>query len=234
MPKTGSWQLYETIEAVLENAGGKYDVVLNFAEVGSSNNNSLFNMNWLAVVSAAPTVSSVAMNPDGEQRSTINSMQVVFDGDVDVPNEAVSVVQLTDATTSTNASVSTSVSTQFEDGKTTATIQFISHVRNANNALEDGNYQLTLDADLVTRDGFPMSKDYVVGDNANGDDKFYTLFGDINGDRIVNLFDFIQFRTAFGSNSSSPDYDPTMDFDGGGSIDLIDFSQFRGRYGKSL
>ena len=55
-PETGHWQIYETIEATLEAAGGEYDVVLNFDEVGSNTGGSLFNFNWFSVVSPEPVV----------------------------------------------------------------------------------------------------------------------------------------------------------------------------------
>ena len=51
VPVTGDWQVYETIETVIESAGGEFDVVLNFDEVGSNTRSSLFNCNWLSVVS---------------------------------------------------------------------------------------------------------------------------------------------------------------------------------------
>lgn len=45
VPVTGDWQVYETIETVIESAGGEFDVVLNFDEVGSNTRSSLFNFN---------------------------------------------------------------------------------------------------------------------------------------------------------------------------------------------
>ena len=50
VPETGDWLDYETIEASLENLEGDYDVVLDFAEVGSTNGTPLFNLNWLSAV----------------------------------------------------------------------------------------------------------------------------------------------------------------------------------------
>ena len=46
VPVTGDWQVYETIETVIESAEGEFDVVLNFDEVGSNTRSSLFNFNW--------------------------------------------------------------------------------------------------------------------------------------------------------------------------------------------
>jgi len=65
VPETGNWQTYETIEAAVEAPEGTYDVVLNFDEVGNDSNNSLFNLNWLAVVSSDPAVLIGDCNQDG-------------------------------------------------------------------------------------------------------------------------------------------------------------------------
>ncbi|WP_419195192.1 carbohydrate-binding protein [Novipirellula herctigrandis] len=65
VPETGNWQEYETIEAYIESAAGDYDVVLKFDEVGSTSGKSLFNFNWLSVVSPEPTVLLGDANDDG-------------------------------------------------------------------------------------------------------------------------------------------------------------------------
>jgi hypothetical protein len=56
VPETGNWQIYQTIEAALESPAGDYDIVLNFDEVGSNTGGSLFNLNWLSIVSPEPVV----------------------------------------------------------------------------------------------------------------------------------------------------------------------------------
>ena len=50
---------------------------------------------------------------------------------------------------------------------------------------------------------------------------------DLNGDLAVNLSDFSQFRSAFGTA------DPDADFNGDGSVNLSDFSIFRGLFGSA-
>ena len=234
VPETGDWQVYETIEASLENTPGKYDVILRFAEVGSSNGNALFNLNWLAVEAPQPVVAGVEMNFGETQRSTVQSLDIVFDGDVDVADGAVSVMQRTSLYAATNQAVSSSVFTVYDavEDQTVATVQFNSHIRNGDNALDDGNYQLTLDADLVTRDGFPMSGDYVMGDvQADG---FYSLYGDSNGDRRLNVFDVLAFRTTWRAREGDATFDPAMDYDGNGTMNIFDLLQFRTRYRLTL
>ena len=65
VPETGNWQVYQTIQASLENAEGDYDVVLQFDEVGSTNGDSLFNFNWFSVVTPEPQFVLGDANGDG-------------------------------------------------------------------------------------------------------------------------------------------------------------------------
>ncbi len=65
VPVTGDWQVYETIETVVESAEGEFDVVLNFDEVGSNTNTFLFNLNSLSVVSPVSDVLLGDCNLDG-------------------------------------------------------------------------------------------------------------------------------------------------------------------------
>ena len=180
----------------------------------------------------APTVTSVEINIDEPQRSTVESISIRFDGEVVLEPGAVSVVQRSTATEATFVPVTINVATEFTDGETVALVQFESHVRNAENALVDGNYQFTLTADLVTREGVPLSGDFVFGDEES--DGFYARFGDSDGNRDVNLFDLLAFRQTFGAFDGDPNYDFTMDFDANGVVNVFDLLPFRTRFGTTL
>ncbi|HTQ10777.1 MAG TPA: dockerin type I repeat-containing protein, partial [Fimbriimonadaceae bacterium] len=57
--------------------------------------------------------------------------------------------------------------------------------------------------------------------------------GDINGDNQVSLADFGQLKLAYGSTSSSGNWNPNADLDGNGSVGLSDFGILKLNYGKS-
>ena len=235
VPETGNWQVYETIEAMLENTAGTYDVVLRFAEYGNTTGGAFVNFNWFSVESGAPSVASIEMNLDEIQRSAVGIVDVVFDGDVDVANNAVSVTQRSNSTGATNQAVSASVFTVYDatDNQTVATIQFDSHVRNGDNMLDDGNYQLTLSASGVTQNGVPMSENYVYGNVES--DNFYSFYGDADGDRDVDNVDFSVFvQTYFKRENIDSGYNAIMDYDADGDVDNVDFSFFLGRYFKTM
>ena len=113
-----------------------------------------------------------------------------------------------------------------------AIIQFDSHVRNPDSALVDGNYQLTLHADLVSRDGVTATEDFVFGSvEADG---FFSFYGDSNADRTVNIFDLLQFRLSYLATEGEQAYDASMDFQANGIVNIFDLLQFRLRYLETL
>ena len=74
-----------------------------------------------------------------------------------------------------------------------------------------------------------MSNDFSFGDEAV--DNFYRKFGDVNGNRSVDLLDFAEFRRAFGLSEGQPNYLDELDADRDGSIGLLDFGAFRRNFG---
>ena len=180
----------------------------------------------------APVVANVELNMGESQRSALESISLFFEGDVDFADGAVTVVQRSTQTEETFETVATSVSRQFVNNQTIATVQFDSHVRNSSGALVDGNYQITLAANLVTRDGAPMSEDFVFGNKES--DQFHAFYADSDGNRLINVFDLLVFRRSFGSVNGSQDYEFFMDFDANGFINVFDLLPFRQRFGTDL
>ena len=60
---------------------------------------------------------------------------------------------------------------------------------------------------------------------ADGVSNFYRMFGDANGDRRVDIADFGQFSTAYGSHSTDTNYRAYFDWNNDGVIDIADFGQ---------
>jgi len=55
--------------------------------------------------------------------------------------------------------------------------------------------------------------------------------GDFNGDGVINIFDFVLFAAAYGSELGDDNYNPIGDFDNNDRIDIFDFVQFAAAYG---
>ena len=101
-------------------------------------------------------------------------------------------------------------------------------------SLIDGNYTLTVFSSQVSAGGSAFDGNL---DGSPGGDlslNLYRLFGDVNGDKTVNITDLTAFRNAFGATTADANYSPSLDFNGDGVINLTDLTQFRNRFGVIL
>jgi hypothetical protein len=101
-------------------------------------------------------------------------------------------------------------------------------------SLADGRYTLTIFAAQVSNahgqlDG---NGDGVAGDDFTFGDAqgLYRFFGDVNGDRHVDIADFAIFSNSFNSSTGQQNYLAGLDFNGDGHIDIADFGQFSLRF----
>ena len=62
----------------------------------------------------------------------------------------------------------------------------------------------------------------------------YRLFGDINGDGIVDQLDLGRLRKALNTAAADPFYLSMLDADNSGVIDQLDLGQFRSRFNMSV
>jgi hypothetical protein len=105
-------------------------------------------------------------------------------------------------------------------------------------SLADGRYTLTALSSQISTGGFALDGD---GDGkAGGNYTFgstqglFRLFGDINGDQVVNGLDLAAFNDAFGTQVGDANYLNAFDFNGNGVINGFDLGQFRIRFGTIL
>ena len=173
---------------------------------------------------AAPTVESIVINNGDAQRSMVNVITISFSEIVNV-SAADFLLQNTD----TETNIAPTVSTQVIDGKTVATLTF-SGTGTTAGSLDDGNYSLTILDSITDAVGNRLDGDGDGSAGGNATDDFFRLYGDINGDRTVNIIDFFQFRNAFGNS----ELDERFDVNGDGVINILDFFQFRSRFGTSV
>ena len=62
----------------------------------------------------------------------------------------------------------------------------------------------------------------------------YRLFGDSDGDGVVDQLDLGEFRSALNASAPNPLYNPNLDADNNGFIDQFDLGQFRQRNNSSV
>ncbi len=176
----------------------------------------------------APLINQVTIEGGAEQRSIIRSITVDFDSNVTIDAGA---FELKDAD-GTSATVIPTITTI--DAKTRAVLTFSGPLVDSSGSLIDGDYTLNiLDTHIRDQDGRALDGDDNGVAGGAGVEEFFRLFGDQNGDKTVNLFDFAGFRQAFGEAASTPEI-AAFDENNNGIVDLFDFAAFRNQFGKSL
>ena len=178
-----------------------------------------------------PAVTGVQVNGEAAQRSMLTTIAVTFNTRVIVGPGAfiLTRVGLPNGVDGDNATVGTiSVATQVVNWQTVATLTFAG-MNTTGGSLDDGNWTLTVVGTQVTAiaDGTAMA-----ADDAQANVK--RLFGDSNGDGIINQADMSAFAPAIGSAVGNPTYLAAIDYNDDGFINGLDLIQFRNHIGDSI
>jgi hypothetical protein len=111
--------------------------------------------------------------------------------------------------------------TSVVDGKTVATLQFPTKFLQKY-SLPEGQYRLVTKASAVhSQLGLSLEADHT--------DRFFRLFGDVNGDGVVNDSDATVFNSSIGKRAGQAGYLWYLDYDGNGRIDAVDRRAFQRR-----
>ncbi|WP_160148121.1 GEVED domain-containing protein [Rubripirellula obstinata] len=177
-----------------------------------------------------PTVESIEINAGDAQRSSVDSVRVTFDQEVDIDTTGGAPFELIEPDSGAVVPILTPVIHQ-SGGKTIVDLTFQRtgpHVT-AFGSLQDGDYQLTINPSLVT---YPDSDVQLEGDHVmSAVDGLFRKYGDADGDNNVGLTDFAAFRSTFGKSAGEPGYVHGLDSDGDEEIGLTDFAAFRANFG---
>ncbi|MCR9296931.1 MAG: hypothetical protein NXI32_29830, partial [bacterium] len=174
----------------------------------------------------------------------VDSLTVEFDGLVDIQAGGLEVWRRARGTTPAQQ-VEVEISTQESNGGTLAILTFRGSLTTTpsipGSSLLDGNYELRINGELITnRFGTRLDADkdgQAGGSSVFGDaevDVFYRYFGDSNGDRVVGIAEFGQFRATFGKLEDDDAFNELFDYEENGAVGISDFGQFRARFGKRL
>jgi hypothetical protein len=159
-----------------------------------------------------------------DQRSVINQLTVTFSETVSVhPDSAFTLIR--------NGSEAVPVHVAWNADFTQATLTF-NTTDTTGASLADGSYRLQVDGDqLVGPDGKAVDAN---GDNMAGGVltvNFYRLFGDINGDQVVDEADLNAFTLLMGTTVTDPTSGAAaFDSNGDGIIDAADLDAFRANF----
>ena len=188
----------------------------------------------LTVQDLPELVGSPQINDGNVQRSFVTNVSLTFEGPIVITSGAFVVTSR-----ATGLPVVTNYeSTINELGQTMVTLNFVDATTRGQVALNDGYYELAVDGTKIRRGTAQLdaNHDGVAGDTyrfgAVEADRFYSLFGDVDGDAVVGVVEFGKFRNAFGKQAEDPGYSLMFDYNFNGAISIDDFGRFRDRFGK--
>jgi hypothetical protein len=201
-----------------------------------------------AVSGGGVSVAGVQINDGSAQRSEVRSLTVTFSGPVNFAGgNAAAAFQLTQVGGGT-VGLTAGVATDGQ-GRTVVTLSFsgaetdvVSALNDGAPSLVDGRYTLTVIASAVTgvTDGLALNggANYVspadtLGGGA-GQLHLFRIFGDSNGDGIVDQTDLGQFRSTFNASLGQSSYIAYLDADNGGAVDQTSLGQFRARFNGNV
>jgi hypothetical protein len=173
-------------------------------------------------------VGSTMVN-DGEiQRSRVTSLTVTFNTGVAFAGTIADALTLT--RNNDGAAVSFTGTASTIGGVTKVTLNGFNGSATQFGSLADGRFTLTALASQISANGQALdgNGDGTPGDNFTFGDAqgLFRFFGDINGDRHVDIADFGLFSSSFNLSTGQTGFIAAFDFNGDGVIDIADFGQF--------
>jgi hypothetical protein len=214
-----------TVRLNFATPGGLTDVVGNVAV-----NEPIAGETYDIIALPPAKVQTVIINGGAVQRSRVTSLQVNFDQTVILPANAASAFTLHRISDGANVTCAANV---IDNGTTTVDLTFVGGAVDYG-SLMDGKYELQILSSMVTTSAGGLDGDnngtaggdYVLsGDLTN---KLFRLFGDADGNGVINSTDFAAFRSSFGLGSSM------FDFNNDGQTNSNDFAEFRKRFGLAV
>jgi hypothetical protein len=151
----------------------------------------------------------------GVQRSMVDSIVYSFSEAVNLSG-AVATIAVHSGQSGTAPTLIWTAISPSSDGSSTQWAVSFSGSGVVGNSIANGVYDITLNSADVTSDANPA-----VTVQSRPTDTFYRLFGDINGDGVVNAADNFQFKTALAT------YNAAFDYNDDGVVNAADNFQFK-------
>lgn len=151
----------------------------------------------------------------GAQRSMVDNLVYGFSEAVNLSGAAATIA-VHNGQTGTAPSLTWTALNPSSDGSATQWAVSFSGASVVGNSIANGVYDITLIPSAVTSDANPA-----VSVQSRPTDTFYRLFGDVNGDGVVNAGDNFELKIALST------YDAALDYYGNGVINAADNLQFK-------
>jgi hypothetical protein len=171
-----------------------------------------------------PAVLNTQVNGGSAQRSRVTTLSVTFSAQVSFGGTVASAFTLT---RNGGGSVDFGATASVIGGVTVVTLTDFTGSETDFGSLRDGRYTLTALASQITFGGLQLDAN---GDGTPGDNYtfgeaqgLFRFYGDVNGDRHVDIADFGLFSQALFNPAN---YNAAFDYNNDGVIDIADFGQF--------
>ena len=178
------------------------------------------------IVQQPAKVDALFIGDGTSARSIVKQVRIDFDKTVVFSPNPESAFELTGPSGAMPVYVDLSLS---DDERTVAILQFVP-IGQPQVSLPDGKYTLTAFGSNITTGGVNFDGDNNGSPGGNYETQFHRLFGDADGNMVVNSVDFAAFRAVFGTSNGAS----IFDIDGDGIVNANDFSDFRKRFGINL
>ncbi|HZL34542.1 MAG TPA: dockerin type I domain-containing protein [Tepidisphaeraceae bacterium] len=190
---------------------------------------------YVVSLPTAPQLVSTVIGDGTTQRSEVRQITLNFNKPVTLDSGAVTLSQLNTGGSGANDNSPPSDATSAlgtptsDDGGMTWVIPILPNTAysDATGSLKDGIYGLTVHGGQVS----DSANQHLAGDQTF---EFHRLFGDINGDKTVNLIDYRAFKNSFLSSTGDSNWNPNFDVNGDGTINLTDYRSFKSNYLKQF
>jgi hypothetical protein len=253
------WQLAAIDPTNQNNAAISHLANVSFSGDTLTINAPMESVSLFVIPAAVPAkVSTIQVNDGNAQRSEVRSISVTFNDAVTFAGgnaSAAAAFALRHVQTGNNVVLSANVSLNgagqtvvkltFSGGETDSfSTQGVANPVDGL-SLADGRYTLTINGATIT--GSNGAKVDAAGNGTAGStytspaDAFggsglhlYRLYGDVNGDGVVDSTDLGQVRTTFNANNTQANYLQYLDANNDGVFDSTDLGQFRTRFNANV
>jgi hypothetical protein len=218
-----------TLGPVTDNGNGTYTATFTATAVGSPRTITA-TLNGAPVTTTLPTVTvtpapitvlSVQVNDGSAQRSMVTSLTVTFSQQITTLDPGAFEID-----SGTTQLVPTASDLTISDNQ--VVIRFTGLAGVVAGSLADGRHTLIEHQDKIQGGGGNYA---LLADHS---DRFFRLFGDVNGDGKVDNTDRTAFLAAYRSRKGMANYRLYFDVNNDGVIDSTDYYQFLARYGTTL
>lgn len=180
------------------------------------------------VVSGPPAIEKIEINDGSAQRSMVQTINLYFNGIVSMGAGTINLVRQNGRTVPNTSIVVDSFINDSQ--KTVATVRFTGRGATGGSIM-DGRFRLNINMDLIhdVATGLVATNGFDSAPGGNRSFDFFRLFGDSNGNAVIDSEDRSLYRSALRSQEGDANYVAYFDYNSNGLISSGDLDQFRRR-----